>query len=249
VPAQRILNLHGIGSPEHGVAEDERSYWISHQAFISLLQTIVVTREGSDLPVAITFDDGNESDALIALPELAKRSLKAIFFVVAGRIGLPHYLDRVALRNLMSAGMEIGSHGLHHCDWRNLDSMMLHVEVDGARRRIEDLCGRAVTKVGIPFGSYDRHVLKQLRAERLDCVYTSDGGLAQSEAWLRPRQTICSNVSEAAMKSLITGYPSLPERLRRSTATKAFADENAQAVALDVDQCKLRQARELLAPV
>jgi hypothetical protein len=73
--------------------------------------------------------------------------------------------------------------------------------------------------------------------------------LAQSEAWLRPRQTICSNVSEAAMKSLITGYPSLPERLRRSTATKAFADENAQAVALDVDQCKLRQARELLAPV
>ena len=102
---------------EDGVTEDERSYWISHQAFISLLQTIVVIREGSDLPVAITFDDGNESDALIALPELAKRNLKAIFFVVAGRIGLPHYLDRVALRDLMSAGMEIGSHGMHHCDW------------------------------------------------------------------------------------------------------------------------------------
>ena len=205
MPAQLILTLHGIGSPHHGVTDDDEPfYWVSRQAFISLLQTIVVTRDGSNLPVAITLDDGTESDALIALPELAKRNLKAIFFVVGGRIGSPHYLDRAALRDLVSAGMEIGSHGMHHCDWRKLDSTMLHVEVHDARRRIEDLCGSAVTKVGIPFGSYDRHVLKQLHAERLDCVCTSDGGLAQSDAWLKPRQTNCSNMSEAAMKSLAT---------------------------------------------
>ena len=71
---------------------------------------------------------------------------------------------------------------------------------------------------GMPFGSYDRHVLKQLHAERLDCVYTSDGGLAQSDAWLKTRQTNCSNMSEAAMKSLATGYPSLAVRLRCRTA-------------------------------
>jgi peptidoglycan/xylan/chitin deacetylase (PgdA/CDA1 family) len=113
-------------------------YWLSRETFVSLLQAIVVTREG-DLAVAITFDDGNESDALIALPELAKRNLKAIFFVVGGRIGMPHYLDRAALRDLVSAGMESGSNGMHHCDWRKLDSMTLHVEVHDARRRIEDL--------------------------------------------------------------------------------------------------------------
>ena len=39
---------------------------------------------------------------------------------------------------------------MHHCDWRKLDSMMLNVEIDGARRRIEDLCGRAVTKGDAP---------------------------------------------------------------------------------------------------
>ena len=67
------LGLHGIGSPHRGVTDDdERFYWVRRQAFTSLLQTIAVTREGSNLPVAITFDDGNESDALIALPELAK---------------------------------------------------------------------------------------------------------------------------------------------------------------------------------
>ena len=94
VGAQRVLSLHGIGAPHHGVTEDERFYWLGREAFVGLLQTIVVTREGSDLPVVITFDDGNQSDASIALPELVKRNLKAIFFVVGGRIGLPHYLDR-----------------------------------------------------------------------------------------------------------------------------------------------------------
>ena len=130
---------------------------------------------------------------------------------------MPHYLDRAALRELVSTGMEIGSYGMHRCHWRKLNPMMLHVEVHAARRRIEDLCGSAVTKVGIPFGSYDRHVLKQLRAARYDCVYTSDGGLAQSDAWLKPRQTVLDNVPEAAMESLITGYPSLAARLRRRT--------------------------------
>jgi hypothetical protein len=118
MPAQLILQLHGIGSPHGGVTEDGRFYWLSRETFVSLLETIVMTREGSDLPVAITFDDGNESDVLIALPELAKRNLKAIFFVVGERIGMPHYLDRVALRDLVSAGMEIGSLGMHYCDWR-----------------------------------------------------------------------------------------------------------------------------------
>ena len=122
MPAQLILEFHGIGSPHGAVTdEDELLYWLSRETFASLLQAIVVTREGSDLPVAITFDDGNESDALIALPELAKRNLKAIFFVVGGRIGMPHYLDRAALRDLVSAGMEIGSNGMHHCDWRKLE--------------------------------------------------------------------------------------------------------------------------------
>jgi peptidoglycan/xylan/chitin deacetylase (PgdA/CDA1 family) len=216
MPAQLILELHGIGSPHHGVTDNEEPfYWLSRETFVSLLQTIVATRETSNLPVVITFDNGNESDALIALPELEKRDLKAIFFVVGGRIGMPHYLDRMALRDLVSAGMEIGSNGMHHYRWRKLNSAMLHVEVHDARRRIEDLCGKAVTKAGIPFGSYDRHVLKQLRTERYDCAYTSDGGLAQSDAWLKPRQSVPHNVPEAATESLITGYPSLAARLGR----------------------------------
>ena len=216
--AELIFNLHGCGLPPKVVSDRARFFWITRPMLISLLETVATTRSISSFPVAITFDDGNESDATITLPELVKRELRATFFVVAARIGMPHFLDRKALTDLVSAGMEIGTHGMYHRDWRKIDEAALNVEILDARRRIEDTCGIAVTKVAIPFGSYDRRVLRRLRSEPFKHVYTSDGGLAESGAWLMPRQTINRTLSEESIKGLVTRYPPLWARLRCSLA-------------------------------
>jgi peptidoglycan/xylan/chitin deacetylase (PgdA/CDA1 family) len=213
-----VLNLHGIGSPHGGVAADESFFWVTRQAFVTLLENIVAAKSKSSFPVAITFDDGNLSDAVIALPELAKRELKAAFFVCANRIGLAHYLDRAAIVDLLAAGMEIGTHGMDHRNWRGLNETILDAEIGEAHRRIEDICGMAVTKAAIPFGSYDWRVLKRLHRERFKCVYTSDRGLARSKAWLKPRDTMDSTWLEADMKRVLTTKPSLQARLRRNAA-------------------------------
>jgi peptidoglycan/xylan/chitin deacetylase (PgdA/CDA1 family) len=210
--------LHGIGVPHDNVPSRELLFWVSRQAFIALLQSIVATRAIARFPAVITFDDGNASDALIAVPELVKRGLKASFFVCAGRIGASHYLDRLALIDLIAAGMEIGTHGKDHRNWRGLDEFTLDAELGDARRRIEDVCGMAVTKAAIPFGSYDRRLLRRLRSERFECVYTSDRGLARSESWLKPRDTMDSAWREADIKQVLTDKPSLIARLRRDTA-------------------------------
>ena len=137
---------------------------------------------------------------MIALPELAKRGLKAAFFICANRIGAAHYLDRVALSDLVAAGMEIGTHGMDHRDWVGLDEATLNIETSEARQRIEEACGIAVTKAAIPFGSYNRRVLKRLRRERFEYVYTSDNTFAQSEAWLKPRVTVDNTWLKADIK-------------------------------------------------
>jgi peptidoglycan/xylan/chitin deacetylase (PgdA/CDA1 family) len=213
-----ILCLHGIGTPHKGVLAEESFFWVTRQAFTTLLDNIVVTRGAVDIPAVITFDDGNASDALIAMPELAKRGLKAIFFICAGRIGAPHYLDRVAISDLIAAGMEIGTHGKDHRNWRGLDETTLNAELGEARRRIEDVCGTAVTKAAIPFGSYDRRVLKRLRRERFACVYTSDRGVAQSDAWLKSRDTMDSTWLEPEIRQVLAAKPSFKARLRREAA-------------------------------
>jgi peptidoglycan/xylan/chitin deacetylase (PgdA/CDA1 family) len=218
VAQELILSLHGIGSPHGGVAADEAYFWVTEHAFVGLLESIVAEKAISGISPIITFDDGNSSDAAIALPELVRRGLKAEFFVCANRIGNPHYLDRVALADLISAGMEIGTHGMDHRNWRGLNETTLDAEVGEARRRIEDICGVAVTKAAIPFGSYDRRVLERLRRERLACVYTSDRGLARSGAWLKPRDTMDSTWLESDIERVLGNKPSLKAILRRNCA-------------------------------
>jgi len=191
---------------------------VTQQAFAMLLDHIVARRQAAEIPAIITFDDGNASDALIALPELARRGLKASFFICAGRIGAPHYLDRVALGDLIAAGMEIGTHGKDHRDWRGLDESSLDAELVEARRRIEDVCGTAVTKAAIPFGSYDRRVLKRLKREQFACVYTSDRGVANADAWLKSRDTMDSTWREPEVRQVLAAQPSLRTRLRRGAA-------------------------------
>ena len=185
-----VLTMHGIGTPPDGIDNNNSRYWLNRQAFTTLLESIVVANATSNIPIFITFDDGNASDAVIALPELAKRGLKATFFICASRIGAVHYLDRIALADLVAAGMEIGTHGMDHRDWARLDETTLNIEVSEARQRVEEVCGMAVTKAAIPFGSYNRRVLKRLRRERFEMIYTSDNTFARSGAWLRPRVTV-----------------------------------------------------------
>jgi peptidoglycan/xylan/chitin deacetylase (PgdA/CDA1 family) len=116
--------------------------------------------------------------------------LTAEFFVCAGRLGKPHYLDRQALHDLMDAGMGIGSHGMNHVDWRRTDDRELEAEIPDALARLEEASGKPIRSVAIPFGSYDRRVLTKLRLAGLDAVYTSDGGYADASRWLRPRNTL-----------------------------------------------------------
>jgi peptidoglycan/xylan/chitin deacetylase (PgdA/CDA1 family) len=185
-----VLNFHGIGVPHPGVGPEERAVWMSRENFIGLVDHIAALGAATPTPIAITFDDGNFSDVAIALPELCRRRLAATFFVCAGRLETPEYLGRDAIRDLLGAGMKIGSHGMHHRDWRKLDETALAEEIGTARKHLEDACGAPVTTAAIPFGSYDRRVLSRLRAEGFACVYTSDRGFACSEAWLKPRNTL-----------------------------------------------------------
>jgi GT2 family glycosyltransferase/peptidoglycan/xylan/chitin deacetylase (PgdA/CDA1 family) len=218
MPHELVCTLHGIGEPHHAVRRDEAFVWVTRDTLTTLLDSILMAQATNALPAVITFDDGNISDTTIALPELVRRGLKATFFICAGRIGAPEYLDRVALHDLLQAGMEVGTHGMHHSDWRTLDDHALDVELGEARRLIEDTCGRSVTVAAIPFGSYDRRVLTKVRRENFECVYTSDGGLARSEARLKPRETLDVTWHQADIRRALETTPSVKARLRRNAA-------------------------------
>ena len=215
VVLDRSINLtfHGIGEPERALDPGEQDVWVSHECFLALLDSVVDRTD-----VLITFDDGNESDVRHALPALQERGLSAAFFVVAGRLGAPSFLDDDGLRTLASAGMEIGCHGMHHRPWRGLDERALHEELVEARTVLERAAGRSVRRAACPFGSYDRRVLTTVRRSGYQHVYTSDGGTARRSDFMQARTSVGADADPAVLRRIVEldspGYRSLTRRAK-----------------------------------
>lgn len=214
-PERLVINFHGLGRVPSGVDPAELRYWCSEDRFGAILDSVRPLSEAAGLPIDITFDDGNMSDARIALPALAARGLTATFFVCAGRIGQPGYLDGPAMQALLAGGMTIGSHGWSHADWRLCDESTLARETLGALSEISAVIGRRVDEVGVPFGSYDRRVLAQLRRSAVRTAFTSDGGRARRGAWLVPRHSYTTGWTEATLRDAVMHREGLLARARR----------------------------------
>jgi peptidoglycan/xylan/chitin deacetylase (PgdA/CDA1 family) len=197
----RVLNLtfHGVGRPLRTLDPGESALWLDTHEFSE-----VVARVAGREDVAVSFDDGNASDAEVALEILRRHGVKATFFVVAERIGRAGFLHGDQLRELAGAGMGIGYHGRRHRPWRGLSGDELRRDLD-AKAVLEDEAGRAVTHAACPFGAYDRRVLRDLRAAGFERVLTSDGGWAHSSSWLQPRNTLKSGCASVNLGSLARG--------------------------------------------
>ena len=186
-----VLNLcfHGIGVPGRRPLEPgEDSFWVGADAFEEMLD--VVARSPW---VRITFDDGNASDAQIALPALLRRGLRASFFVIAGRCDEPGSLSRADVRELAQGGMTVGSHGMRHRNWRRLDEEGIREEFVDAPRLLGDAAGEPVREASFPFGDYDRRAIATLRRHGFSRVYTIDGRPARPDAWLQHRYIVRSD--------------------------------------------------------
>jgi peptidoglycan/xylan/chitin deacetylase (PgdA/CDA1 family) len=207
--------VHGIGPrPSRPLEEGEDQVWISVEQFEGLLDTAIGRPD-----VTITFDDGNASDLEIGLPRLLERGLTARFFVCAGLLGDPGRLDDAGVKELHGAGMVIGSHGWSHRDWRSLDwgprgGSDVHDELVRARRHLERLTGAEVSEVAVPFGSYDRHVVRGLRRTGASRIYTSDGGWARRGAWLQARTSIRGDDGPDWPRRIMLERPALRQRAR-----------------------------------
>ena len=204
-----ILNMHGIGAPSRPLEPGEDDVWITLGQFEQILDSVI----GRD-DVQLTFDDGNVSDTNIALPMLIERSLTAEFFVCPGLFGDSGRLAADGVCELLKAGMAVGSHGWAHVDWRRSNASQIVQELQESRNALRQLAGAEIEHVSVPFGSYDRHVLRQLRHFGVSRVYTSDRGRARPRSWLQPRTSVPSTLDQAWIDRVLEENPPLRGRIR-----------------------------------
>ena len=219
--SQLIINFHGVGEPHNGVDAEERPFWISQQELRKIFERVALLKSGAvklqrPLPeILLTFDDGNLSDHTIALPELVRAKLKATFFVCMGRVGKPHYLNEANIRELQSAEMIIGNHGMHQRNLMRLSETELAIEVSQASDALSQITGKVVDEFAIPYGSYDRRVLTWLRAQPIKTIYTSDRGLTSSEMRIKSRESITESMARYVIPDVLLQDRPLGSKLWR----------------------------------
>jgi len=202
-----IINLHGIGKPVRTLELGEQDYIIGAPLLEYLLDMAV------DKKTIITVDDGNISDINIILPNLIERNLKAMFFIPVGKIGQKGYLREEDIITLQQEGMVIGSHGVNHVNWRNLNNNELKYEVTESKRLLENILGSPVIDIACPFGAYDRRVLQFIKKAGYQKTYTSDKGMACLDDWLISRNTLSINDNQKSISKLLESNFSFKQQI------------------------------------
>jgi peptidoglycan/xylan/chitin deacetylase (PgdA/CDA1 family) len=206
---KHVLNVlfHGIGTPQRELEPGEDEYWITEDAFHAILDEVA-----SWPSVRISFDDSNSSDVEIGLPALLERSLRADFFILAGRLDGKGSLGPDEVRELLRQGMGIGSHGMHHVSWRGMDEQTTHRELVTARERLAEVIGGPVDTAACPLGRYDRKALSDLRRLGYRHVFTSDRRPANPGSWLQPRYSVRHGDTVESMRAQVLARPGLAAR-------------------------------------
>lgn len=133
---------------------------ITFEKFISYL------KEGEKIPeksLIITFDDGWKNQYKNALPVLKKYNFQATFFVVVNYIGGSSLMNWEELKELLSNGMEIGSHTMNHPNLRGLSEENLKYEIQNSKVILEKGLGQKISVFAYPYGTFDSKVVQAVK--------------------------------------------------------------------------------------
>lgn len=174
-----ILMYHKIGDPPAG--SKLKKLWISPEKFerhlrylknknipvITCNEYYAMLREGT-VPykaAIITFDDGYENNYIHAFPLLKKYGFKGSFFIVTdtiGKMNVWHKQDTESRQKMLSgeqiaemaaAGMEIGSHTVHHPHLKTRNAEQARKEITESKHVLERLIGKPVEIFAYPYGA------------------------------------------------------------------------------------------------
>jgi len=151
-------------------------------------------------PVALTFDDGYDDNALNALPVLKRYGIPATFYVVAGSVGTPGYMTWAQLAELQESGMEIGSHTVTHADLTVLTIDQARDELVRSRELLEAGLGQPVESFSYPAGSYSAEVAELVREVGYTSAVTTQQTRDLSQLYQLARRRVMGGET-------IAGYP------------------------------------------
>lgn len=143
----------------------------SHLKWLAKRREKVTTLENlldvpeSDRRIAITFDDGFKDNLTVALPLLEKYDLPMTIFVATDFIGKKDFLTKSELKTLADHPLvTVGSHGLSHRHFPELEREEARFELMESKRILEDITQKEIDLLAWSFGDCNEE-LEKMSAE------------------------------------------------------------------------------------
>ena len=168
-----VLTYHSVRTTSSDYLTVDISRFEQHIAYVSAHYVPVSLRKLSHLlesgekpperAIVVSFDDSLRNNIVHALPVLSRFHVRAVFFVIAGRIGQNNRWDTKAfviedhmrgedLTRLVAEDHELGSHTMTHQRLTKLDAEEVRRELAESRDAIGNVVGVAPEAVSYPYG-------------------------------------------------------------------------------------------------
>lgn len=170
--------------------------------------------------VAVTFDDGSESDLIAAVPILKAAGYSATFYVTVAFLGQRGYMNPTQLRELSALGFEVGCHSMTHAYLTDLDDRGLQREIVQAKAQLEEILGKPVQHYSCPHGRWDARVIQVARSAGYGSVANSrvHGNTPTTDRFALGRIAILRRTGLSAFQQICRGEDlwklQVQERLR-----------------------------------
>jgi peptidoglycan/xylan/chitin deacetylase (PgdA/CDA1 family) len=179
-----VIQYHKIDNPGHGTLVrggfTPPRRFARQMAFLKQRKLVFYTASGlieyfiehSSFPengIAVTLDDGWQDNYTNAFPVLQELGLVATVYIVPSCIGerstkavaegekVREHLSRKQVLEMSEAGIEFGSHSLNHRLLHQLPCQEIVLEVEEAKRQIEELTQKECKTFAYPAGHYNKH--------------------------------------------------------------------------------------------
>jgi peptidoglycan/xylan/chitin deacetylase (PgdA/CDA1 family) len=265
-----ILAYHGVGQssleddpyllrvrPDRFRAQIEAVLWAGY-SFVTMAEfarQMTGDRERPTGHAVVTFDDGMQDNYENAMPLLSEYGIRATVYVIAGTIGranpwmrpgLGHrMMTESELRELVSAGWDLGAHSMTHPDMSTLPYDWCLREMIDSKRTLEELAGLPVETFAYPFGSFGPAAVAAAQAAGFTAAVSTGKGNNRRYSLQRAMIGAADAFPIAYVKAAAVSEPMLSSRpatcLRRRLAA-------LRRLTTDVRRRRLRHDQRELPP-
>jgi peptidoglycan/xylan/chitin deacetylase (PgdA/CDA1 family) len=130
-------------------------------------------------PIILTFDDGYQNFYDNAFPEMKKRGMVGIIYLIVNDIGKNEYLNEQEIDEIKNAGFEIGSHTLSHPDLTKISTAAGQTEIVESKTKLESKFNIKIISFCYPSGKYNEEIINLVQGAGYEFAVTTKSELSK----------------------------------------------------------------------